>query len=553
MSTWQAIIHAPPEYVVLMSGDEEAVTKQQDDGTCSHYYAVDVPIPCSMLAIAIGQWRCYRTNPGWNPVKSETKQMMELPFECQHNPKWPCRVQRYDQPTLPSCIYAPPSLIEKAVDEFGECLPMYLEAVFELLGPHPFCRLDVLVVPRCFSSLGMASPSIIFLSQSLLSGDHSMCIRLAHEISHSWFGLIIGARDWTEEWMSEGFATYMEDLIHAKAKKWTPAEQKAHSDLRSLLRYRALKAELENTEEELQTLRPRGDDTRGSESLDGEVTFVKNGLNHEKGFMQVHYIKGYFLLRYLANLVGQRNFDEVIKQYVLKFHCQQVLSQELFTLYFDAFPHLRDQGITMETIYKDWLDHPGMPKDLNPEEFKQSNWLVDEVNSEFEKWLEINSFNQKLKRSPRKKMKLSKDIEHKKLIPDQLVLLLEKLLELDMIPVATLNELDRVYNVNDSNADVRHRWCELLVKHQHRLRYRDVRQFLIEDQAMGVYLYGELMVAEKPREKKLAEECFLAVAKEMDFGCHRIVQEMIYGEADEQRSKVEHGDPETTGNGTKIV
>ena len=40
---------------------------------------------------------------------------------------------------------------------------------------------------------------------------------MGHELSHFWFGLLIGARDWTEEWLSEGFATYMEDYIHAQA------------------------------------------------------------------------------------------------------------------------------------------------------------------------------------------------------------------------------------------------------------------------------------------------------------------------------------------------
>ena len=43
-----------------------------------------------------------------------------------------------------------------------------------------------------------------------------MLIRLSHEISHSWFGLVIGALDWTEEWLSEGFATFSEDYIHEK-------------------------------------------------------------------------------------------------------------------------------------------------------------------------------------------------------------------------------------------------------------------------------------------------------------------------------------------------
>jgi aminopeptidase O len=44
----------------------------------------------------------------------------------------------------------------------------------------------------------------MFISQSvLLNVDSSMLVRLAHEISHNWFGLVIGALDWTEEWLSE--------------------------------------------------------------------------------------------------------------------------------------------------------------------------------------------------------------------------------------------------------------------------------------------------------------------------------------------------------------
>jgi hypothetical protein len=44
----------------------------------------------------------------------------------------------------------------------------------------------------------------MFISQSVVvKTDASMLVRLAHEISHSWFGLVIGALDWTEEWLSE--------------------------------------------------------------------------------------------------------------------------------------------------------------------------------------------------------------------------------------------------------------------------------------------------------------------------------------------------------------
>ena len=65
----------------------------------------------------------------------------------------------------------------------------------------------------------MHSPNVVFLSPSMLCGDGSMAVRLAHEISHAWFGLLIGPRDWTEEWLTEGFATFCEDVILGIAEK----------------------------------------------------------------------------------------------------------------------------------------------------------------------------------------------------------------------------------------------------------------------------------------------------------------------------------------------
>jgi aminopeptidase O len=67
------------------------------------------------------------------------------------------------------------------------------------------------------------------------------------------------------------------------------------SRLRALIRYKTLCSELDNTDEDLQKLRPMlGNELRDSAS---NALFVKNGMNPETVYTQVHYIKGYFLLR----------------------------------------------------------------------------------------------------------------------------------------------------------------------------------------------------------------------------------------------------------------
>lgn len=45
--------------------------------------------------------------------------------------------------------------------------------------------------------------------------------------------------------------------------------------------------------------------------------------------------------------------------------------------------------------------------------------------------------------------------------------------------------------------------------------------------AMGVYLYGELMVQEDPQQQALARRCLSLVQEEMDQSARRVVEEMV--------------------------
>lgn len=452
---------------------------------------------------------------------------------CSHG-DYPCRFTMlcaWTQRVIPHRVFSPVCLQEKA-QMVLKLLPRCLDAAHTVLGVHPFSRLDVVIVPAGFSSLGMASPHIIFLSQSVLhtsalspdENSHSLCgSRICHEIAHSWFGLAIGPRDWTEEWISEGFATFLEDIIWANAQQLSLEETIQQFDLKALLRWRRLSDELQNSKQELQILRPNMEKT-GVISESGSST-VKHALNPEKSFMQVHYLKGYFLLRFLASQVGEQQFIEFFRLFVKKYHGQLILSQDFLQMLFITFPDIERKGLTLSAIYVDWLDRVGIPEwvDERTAVWSQAK-LVEEVKAEVVKWILLSQSHQ---RKGRKRKRIDTKVNYKELTSDQLVLLLELLLDEPELSAASMRTLQRSFHLQTRDAEVRHRWCELVVKHAYVQAYGDVEHFLVHDQAMGVYLYGELMVQEDPTQQALARRCLLLVQEEMDQSARTVVEEMV--------------------------
>ncbi|XP_008049080.1 aminopeptidase O [Carlito syrichta] len=482
MSTWQATVRAAASFVVLMSGENSAKPTQLREGCSSWHYYVTMPMPASTFTIAVGCWKEMKleTCSSSDLVTERPFPRSEVDFRyvgaCGHM-EYPCRFQNASATTqkiIPHRVFAPVCFEGACQETLLRLIPPCLSAAHSILGTHPFSRLDVLIVPANFPNLGMASPHIIFLSQSSLTGTSHLCgTRLCHEIAHAWFGLAIGARDWTEEWLSEGFATHLEDVFWAAAQQLAPQEAQEQQELRACLRWRRLQDETRSSPEEMQVLRPSKEKT--GHVSDSGASVIKHGLNPEKIFMQVHYIKGYFLLRFLAERLGEETYFSFLRKFVHTFHGQLILSQDFLQMLLENIPEEKRLELSVESICQDWLECSGIPK----------------------------------------------------LLPDQLVLLLEHLLEQKTLNPRTLQSLQRTYRLHDQDAEVRHRWCELVVKHKHTKAYGDVETFLQEDQAMGVYLYGELMVSEDAGQQQLARRCFELTRAQMDRSSAAVVAEML--------------------------
>ncbi|XP_044796192.2 aminopeptidase O isoform X4 [Bubalus bubalis] len=491
MSTWQATVRAAASFVVLMSGENSAKPTQLQEGYSSWHYYVTMPMPASTFTIAVGSWTemkpetCSSNDVATERSFSPSEAHFRYIGVCGHM-EYPCRFQKSSASTqkiIPHRVFAPACLKGACQETLLPLIPPCLSAAHSVLGTHPFSRLDILIVPANFSSLGMASPHIVFLSQSTLTGMSQLCgTRLCHEIAHAWFGLAIGARDWTEEWLSEGFATHLEDVFWAKAQQQlAPHEAQEQQELRACLRWRRLQDEVQNSPEEMQVLRPNKEKT--GHVSDSGSSIIRHGLNPEKVFMQVHYLKGYFLLRFLAKRLGEDTYFSFLRKFVHTFHGQLILSQDFLQMLLENIPEEKRPELSVGNIFRDWLESSGIPQPLQRERQALAECgLAQQVSAEVAKWVRVN-------RRPRKRKR--KDREE----------VFEK---------------------------VRHRWCELIVKHKYTKAYRDVERFLQEDQAMGIYLYGELMLSEDPRQQHLARRCFELSREQMDRSSAEVVAEMLF-------------------------
>nr|XP_023400463.1 aminopeptidase O isoform X8 [Loxodonta africana] len=430
MSTWQATVRAAASFVVLMSGENSAKPTQLREGFSSWHYYVTMPMPASTFTIAVGSWA--EMQPEACSSDGLAAERAFLPPEadfryagaCGHM-EYPCRFQNVSTTTqdiIPHRVFAPVSFRDVCQETLLQLIPACLSAAHSILGTHPFSRLDVLIVPANFPSLGMARPN-------------------------------------------------RENTGHVS---------------------------------------------------DSGASVVKHGLNPEKTFMQVHYLKGYFLLRFLAKRFGDETYFSFLRKFVHRFHGQLILSQDFLQMLLENVPEEKRLELSVENIFQEWLESSGLPKPLQRERQAGAECgLVGQVSTEVTKWIRTNQRPRKRKRRENKEV-------FAKLLPDQLVLLLERLLEQKTLHPQTLQSLQQTYRLPEQDAEVRHRWCELIVKHRYTKAYGQVERFLRGDQAMGTYLYGELMVSEDARQQQLARKCFELTKEQMDRASAQVVAEMLF-------------------------
>lgn len=182
-----------------------------------------------------------------------------------------------------------------------KCLDFY-EKYFGI--PYPLPILDLIAVPDFASGAMENWGAITYREESLLYDEvHSslgnkqrIAIVIAHELAHQWFGNLVTMEWWTDLWLNEGFASYMEyHAVDHLFPKWDIWTQFVNDDFGVALDKDSL---LSTHPIEIEVHHP------------SEI---------EEIFDAVSYSKGASVIRMLATYLGGAAFKKGIREYLKKY------------------------------------------------------------------------------------------------------------------------------------------------------------------------------------------------------------------------------------------
>ncbi|KAJ8959933.1 hypothetical protein NQ314_006136 [Rhamnusium bicolor] len=133
--------------------------------------------------------------------------------------------------------------------KIGPKILKYYEEFFGIKYPLP--KLDMVAIPD-FSAGAMENWGLITYREPVLLYEKGVSSRaslqriahvVAHELAHQWFGNLVTPTWWTDLWLNEGFATYVEFLgAYAVEPKWKDPDLFVVNELHGAFGLDALKS-----------------------------------------------------------------------------------------------------------------------------------------------------------------------------------------------------------------------------------------------------------------------------------------------------------------------
>lgn len=236
--------------------------------------------------------------------------------------------------------YATPENVkhtEFALETAVKCLEYY-EDYFGI--PYPLDKCDMIALPD-FASGAMENWGLItYREQALLvdpkntslSTKQWVAMVVAHELAHQWFGNLVTMRWWTDLWLNEGFASWIEYLAcHHLFPEWQMWTQFAANEQQPAFKLDAL----DNTHPiEVPIHHP------------DEIRSIFDTISYSKGASVIHMLYGY---------LGEDGFRDGLRYYLMKHTYANADTTDLWAALEET------SGKPVREFMHAWTSLPGYP------------------------------------------------------------------------------------------------------------------------------------------------------------------------------------------------
>ena len=229
--------------------------------------------------------------------------------------------------------------------------------------PYPLSTLDLIAIPD-FESGAMENWGAITFRESAILIDEKnssllnkqwVAIVIAHELAHQWFGNLVTMHWWTDLWLNEGFASFMEnfciDNLFPEWKVWNLFLANRYSAALGL------------------------DSLYNSHPIEVEVGHPSE-INEI--FDMVSYSKGSAIIKMLSAYLGEEQFRSGLQYYLKKHSYKNAKTINLW----ESFEKI--SGKPVKKIMKSWTKQTGYPlitleRNLSGFTLKQERFLSSRI------------------------------------------------------------------------------------------------------------------------------------------------------------------------------
>ncbi|KAI0017474.1 leukotriene A-4 hydrolase [Xylariomycetidae sp. FL0641] len=242
-----------------------------------------------------------------------------------------------------SVVATGPEALKGAKWELEDDMDKFLNVAEKLVFDYQWGQYNVLVLPPSFAYGGMENPIFTFATPTIISGDRQNVDVIAHELSHSWSGNLVGCASWEHFWLNEGWTTYLERRIGAAI------HGEPQFDFSAIIGWKSL-------EDSVSLFGPEHEFTK--------LIINHKGVDPEDAFSSIPYEKGFHFLYYLDRLVGREHFDKFIPHYFKTWARKSLDSFEFKQTFLDFFESYGNEEIKQKIAQIPWEERfykPGLP------------------------------------------------------------------------------------------------------------------------------------------------------------------------------------------------